>query len=224
MPPLNIISVSPERYLFHRTYNHNMLIPACPNDKPFTLLQVDDTTDYKVFYPEYDYTKAERTPIPVSAEQICSDLFHAEDLSDKGCFTIPASEQPTKQQLDAARARRRAYLARLVQEGDAEMARSKRVDEIPGHMKRAAFELGVEREWAFAAPPPIVECEACGNETKALRSGAYPILCRHCGYPLPGQRDRAIADGLWAPKGTPPQPKPEPEPPQPSEPPKVTKK
>jgi hypothetical protein len=219
MASLRIISVSPERYAFRRTYNHAILIPACPNDRAYTQLVVEDVTDWKVFYPEYDYTKAERTPIPVSAQQICDDLFNAEDLGPKGCFVIPAEQaEPTKEQLQAARNTRRAYLQSLVQKGDAEMARTKRVDEIPDFMKRAAFELGAEREWAFAAPPPLVECEACGNESKQLRSGGFPILCRTCGYPLPGNRERAIAEGLWAPKkvATPPEePKPdEPPPPQ----------
>lgn len=198
MGSLNIISISPERYIFRRTYNPSIMIPACTKGQTFTKLHVEDVTDYKVFYPEYDYTKVEKTPIPVSAQQICDDLFHAEELADKGCFIIP-EDTPTPEQLAEAHARRRAYLQRLVQEGDAEMARSHRIDEIPGYMKRAAIELGADRAWAFAAPPIQMECEICGTEAKQLRSGGYPVLCRHCGNPLPGQKDRAIAEGLWHP-------------------------
>jgi len=206
MAPLQIISVAPENFNFRRTYSPGITIPACPNDKSYTSLWVEDATDYKIFYPEYDYTKAERTPITVTSQQIVNDLFNAEDLENKGCFAIPDAA-PSKEQLEAARARRKRYLQNLVQQGDVIHSRTGKVDEIPDYMKRACLEISASREWAFAAPALLMECEACGTEAKQLKNGNFPILCQNCGYPLPGQKEKAMEEGLWQPKRAPGRPK-----------------
>lgn len=188
---VQICSVSPEEIqLPRRTYtSEGWLIPACPKDKPFTSVVLTDMMDEKKIYTEYDYTKAERIPVPIPVAQIVADYFGNERLKQKGCFVIPVDAIPTEEQIREARAARVAWLQVLVAEGDREYSRTKRTDGIPDFCRRAVKELGAAREWAFVAPVQLVECPAC---SELVKEGV--AVCKSCGAIL--NREKAALYGI----------------------------
>lgn len=188
MNRLQICSIAPVEFRFRRSYNSSMIIPACLGGQKFTSLWIQDETDYRVDFIEYDFTKALKTPIPIPVMEIRADLFAAEQLDQKGCF-VPAKETPTEKELAAAHAARRKYLENCVRMGDVEYGRSGKVDEIPGEWKNAVEELGVIREWCFSAPPPQFDCPVCAEK---LKVGV--AVCRACGAIL--DREKAEKFGL----------------------------
>ena len=111
----------------------------------------------------------------------------------------PVGEEITDEDITEARGQRKLWLETLVQEADEEYSRTHKVDQIPGVCKRACRELGIKREWAVLAPNATVQCEACASRVELLDSGKPPILCSFCGYPL--DKERALAEGLWQPRG-----------------------
>jgi hypothetical protein len=193
---LVIYSIAPESFLFRRTWTPGVTLPAKPENSSYSSLRISDVTDVRLVFTEYDWTKAEKIPVPITAQQIVDDFFQAEKLEQHGCFVKPAGELPTDEDLEKAQATRREWLIRLIQEGDKEYLATKRVDQIPDFCKRAVRELGEKREWAPSAPKRRVQCQACGQYADVLDSGLPPIMCI-CGYPL--DRERAIAEGLWKP-------------------------
>jgi len=212
MTALQIVNTSQEEItLPRRTYSQGSVIPA-RGKHPYTVKVLEDATDYEIHFIEYDYTKAKKIPVPVSADQQAADYFGNEKLRERGCFIKPVGEKITAEDLEKARETRKAWLQTLVEAGDEEFLRTKRVDNIPGVCKRAVRELGVKRDWAVTAPNATTQCEACAGRVELLDSGKPPILCTFCGYPM--DKERAIAEGLWSPpepKRGPGRPKKEPE-------------
>lgn len=190
MSRIQICSVAPKRYnpegfRIRRSYNWGTLfIPGCEEGQEYVSLFVEEHTDNMVQHVEYDAAKAIITPIVIPAETIVKDFFANEQLAQKGGF-IPAGEIPTAQELAQARANRKAYLVRLIQEGDIEWGRSGSVVNISGEAKRAVEELGVDNDWAKLAPKESMECPACGDRIKP-----NVAICKSCGAIL----DRAKAE------------------------------
>lgn len=188
---VQICSISPEKIVLP-TRTHSVggyVIPACPKDKPFTSVVVSDRMDERKIYTEYDWTKAEVIPIAIPVEQIIADYFANEKLEALGCFVISADAIPTQTQIDKARKNRKAFLQRLVQEGDKEFLRTHRIDQIPDFCKRAVEELHVTREWAFQAPGEMFDCPVCAE---TLKVGV--AVCKACGAIL--DKEKAAAFGL----------------------------
>lgn len=173
-----------------RTYNVlGWRIPACPEDKPFTSIIIEDQMDVKKIYTEYDENKAEKIPVPVPVSQVIADYFANERLKERGCFVIDAGKIPTEQEVEAARDMRLKWLQMLVEAGDKEYMRTKRIDEIPDYCKNAVKELHLRREWAITAPPKQMECPACGEVIRA-----NVAVCRNCKAIL--RKDKAAEFGL----------------------------
>lgn len=191
MTAVQICSISPEEIrLPMRTYKPSgYVIPACPKDKPFTSTVITDMVDEKKIYTEYEWTKAERIPIPIPVDQIISDYFRSEKLKEQGCFVIPADAIPSQAQIDEAHHNRITFLQLLVSKGDDEFLRTKRIDQIPDFCKRAVKELGATREWAYQAPARMVECPACGD---TIKEGV--AVCKSCGAII--DREKAREFGL----------------------------
>ncbi len=179
----------PEGFKIKRSYAFNSLwIRPCEENEKFTTLVVRDHEDMKVDHVEYDASKAIRTPVTVTAQQIVNDFFSNERLDLKGCFVLKNSF-PTEQELQSAHSRRRMYLQQCVNNGNVEYSRTQRVDDIPGEWKRACIELGVETDWAFIAPPEMFNCPSCAER---LRVGV--AICKSCGAIL--DKEKAEKFGL----------------------------
>lgn len=186
---IKICSIAPEEFKIKRSYNWNgIVLPGRKKDEKFSFVIINDHTDMRIVAIDHWAEHSEKTPINIPAQQIVTDFFANENLKAKGAF-IPAGAEPTPEELETAHGTRRAFLEKCVQEGDSEFSRAHRVDDIPGEWKRAAAELGVDREWAFRAPAPTMECPACGE---ILKQGV--AICKTCGAVL--DRKRAEEFGL----------------------------
>lgn len=177
MASIQICNTSKERIVLpRRTYNVlGWVIPSCPDDKPFTSIVIEDQMDEKKIHTEYDASKAERIPVPIPSEQVIADYFGRERLKERGCFTCPTDHIPTQKEISDAKLIRTKWLQGLIEAGDKEFMRTKRVDEIPDFCKRAVEELGLKREWAVVAPPPMTSCPACGE---SINVGV--AICKSC--------------------------------------------
>lgn len=189
MGSIQICNTSKEMIVLpRRTYNVvGWRIPPCPEDKPFTSIVIDDQMDVKKIYTEYDEDKAEKIPVPVPVNQVIADYFANERLEQRGCFTIDAGQIPSEQQVQKARETRVKWLEMLVNAGDKEYARTKRIDEIPDYCKTAVAELHLKREWCITAPPRQQECPACGEVIKADAA-----ICKTCKAILDPEKARAF--------------------------------
>lgn len=181
MGSVQICNTSKETIVLpRRTYNVlGWRIPPCPEDKPFSSIVIDDQMDVKKVYTEYDENKAEKIPVPVPVAQVVADYTANERLLQRGCFVIDAGQIPTEAQVNMARETRTKWLQMLVEAGDKEYARTKRVDEIPDYCKNAVAELHLKREWCITAPKKQKECPACGeliNESAAVCKTCKAIL------------------------------------------------
>lgn len=159
-----------------RTYNVlGWRIPACPPDKPFTSIVIEDQMDVKKIYVTYAENEAEKIPVPIPYQQVVADYFGNEKLAQKGCFTCAPDHIPTEKEVTAARLMRTKWLQGLVEAGDKEFMRTHKVDEIPDFCKLAVEELGLKRDWAIVAPQPMTQCPAC---FETIQVGA--VICRSC--------------------------------------------
>jgi len=181
MGSIQICNTSKEQIqLPRRTYNTlGWRIPACPADKPFTSIVIDDQMDVKKIYVTYAESEAEKIPVPIPYQQVVADYFANERLTERGCFTCAPDHIPTEAEVTAARQTRIKWLQKLIEAGDKEFMRTKKIEEIPDICKMAVDELGLKREWAIVAPPPMTQCPACGesiNVGVAICKGCHAIL------------------------------------------------
>lgn len=185
---VQICSIAPKEFFIRRSYNWaGMRIPACTTGGPlgYTSLWIEDGEDLKVVHTSYKHEDAEKIPVRIPVKEIVADFFGAEKLRENGCF-IPAGAEPTQDELNQAKATRRAYLQSLVQQGDNQYARDpKSISEIPGEWKNAALELGAAkgRGWVFAAPEETFDCPVCAE---TLKAGV--ALCKSCGAILDAEK------------------------------------
>lgn len=159
-----IASVSSQEFFVTRTYGV-FHIPACPAGK------ISETVAVTAREDAIDLGDNHRIALHISARDIAADLI--QDLEDHGIF-VCAADSPSAEELAAARARRDGWYSRLVTEADEMWARGHSYREISDMHRRAAFSLGLPREWAYA-PQASRECPACGEK---VRAGV--AVCRHC--------------------------------------------
>lgn len=196
---IKICSIAPEEFKIKRSYNWNgIVLPACKKNESYASVTISDHTDLRVVAVDHWAEHSEKTPVNIPASQIVADFFANENLRNEGAF-VPAGDEPTVEELAAARAARRAFLEQCVRNGDEAYSINAKIADIPGMWKKACQELQVSREWAFYAAPEVeaVECEACGTPAKRLKNGNLPILCAQCGYPF--DKERAVKENLWKP-------------------------
>jgi len=189
MGSIQICNTSPEAIVLpRRTYNVlGWKIPACPPDKPFTSIVIEDQMDVKKVYVTYAENEAEKIPVPVPYQQVVADYFGNEKLAQKGCFTCAPDHIPTEAEVTNARNMRLKWLQGLVEAGDKEFMRTHKVDEIPDFCKLAVTELGLKREWAIVAPPPMTSCPACGE---TINVGV--AICKSCHAILDFEKAKAF--------------------------------
>ena len=167
-----IASVSSQEFFVTRTYGV-FHIPACPAGKASETLAVTARED------AIDLGDNHRIALHISARDIAADLI--QDLEDHGIF-VCAADSPSAEEIGAARARRDAWYSRLVTEADEMWARGHSYREISDMHRRAAFSLGLPREWAYS-PQASRECPACGEK---VRAGV--AVCKHCKAVLDEER------------------------------------
>lgn len=173
-----IASISDQDWYISRTHGVYH-IPACAKGEQYSLLLITARGD------ALDLGDNRRFPFKISARDIAEDLL--QDLHDHGIF-VCAEDRPSGEELVAATQRRDAYYHRLISEGDTMWARGHSFREISDLHRRAAIEMGVEREWAYV-PARMVECPACGERVKP-----GVAVCRHCGAIL--DPEKAARHGL----------------------------
>ena len=156
---IRICSIDPLGFAnIRRTYRGSYDIPACPPDKPFVSIDVEDATDYKIILQDYWIEHAEHVPVNIPAAEIVRDIMATENMVNRGCF-IPKSDKPTEQEIEKAHQTRIAFMESCVRTGDAIYGQTKRVDQIPDEFKRYAAELHAPREWAYSAPTSrLIDC------------------------------------------------------------------
>lgn len=159
-----IASVSSQDFFVTRTYGV-FHVPACPVGKDCDTLAVTARQD------AIDLGDNHRITLQISARDIAADII--QDLEDHGIF-VCAGEFPSAEELASARTRRDTWYARLVSEADEMWARGHSYREISDMHRRAAFSLGLQREWAYT-PQASRECPACGER---VRIGV--AICKHC--------------------------------------------
>ena len=167
-----IASVSSQSFFVTRTYGV-FQIPACPAGKDYDTLAVTPRED------AIDLGDNHRITLQISARDIAADII--QDLEDHGIF-VCAGEFPSAGELAAARARRDGWYSRLVTDADEMWARGHSYREISDMHRRAAFSLGLQREWAYT-PQASRECPACGER---VRAGV--AVCKHCKAVLDEER------------------------------------
>jgi hypothetical protein len=131
--------------------------------------------------------------VNISARDIAADLCReingdAGEESFLGAF-VCAGDAPTAQEIADARLRLEAFYRRKVAEADREWARSHSYLFLDDVQRRAAHELGLEREWNYQLHETS-DCPGCGER---LKPGV--AVCKSCGAIL--DREKAKALGLW---------------------------
>ncbi|HEU5411678.1 MAG TPA: hypothetical protein VFU57_11705 [Candidatus Acidoferrales bacterium] len=170
--PTIIASVSSQEFFVTRTYGV-FHIPACPAGKTSETLAVTARED------AIDLGDNHRIALHIPARAIAADVI--QDLEDHGIF-VCAGDSPSAEEIAAARTRRNGWYNRLVREADEMWARGHSYREISDMHRRAAFSLGLEREWAYT-PQASRECPACGEKVRA-----NVAVCKHCKAVLDEER------------------------------------
>jgi hypothetical protein len=128
--------------------------------------------------------------VRISARDIADDLCReingdAGEDSFLGAF-VCAGDAPTPAELAAARARLDAFYRRKVAEADREWARSHSHLFLDDLQRRAARELGLEREWNYLLHETR-DCPGCGERVKP-----GVAVCKSCGAILDREKARAL--------------------------------
>ncbi len=190
-----IANITDQVYTANRTYGMFRILGRT-EDEPFALTRVTGRTAVM------DYGDKRTLPLVISAREIAEDLCReinadAGERSDLGVF-VCAGETPTEGELAAARERLEEFYKGLVATADREWERSHSHLFIHDVQRRAAAQLGLQKDWYSKAPEYAGECPGCGERVK---QGV--AVCRSCGAIL--DREKAAALGLVAAKSTEPQ-------------------
>ncbi|HVA16265.1 MAG TPA: hypothetical protein VMV59_00990 [Candidatus Dormibacteraeota bacterium] len=167
-----IASISDQDWCVTRTYGV-FHIPACVKGEACALLVVTPRGD------AIDLGDNRRFPFTITPREIAEDIV--QDLGNHGIF-VCAGARPADAELAEAGMRRDAWFKQLVAEADEMWARGHSYREISDMHRRAAFAMGLEREWAYV-PQRSVDCPVCGEKVKA-----EVAVCRHCGAVLDAER------------------------------------
>lgn len=170
-------NVGDQQWSVVRTYRA-YVIPACPPGERCSTLTVEDVTDRSG-----DLGDERKMEVFVPAEKIAEDI--TADLVHHGVF-VCEGEEPTDEEIQAARGRLHEFYRRQVSEADQDWSRHHNHNFISDVQRRAARNLRLEREWLFD-PEHFIECEGCGEK---LRPGV--AVCKSCGAVLDPEKARRL--------------------------------
>ena len=139
-----------------------------------------------------DYGDKRTLPLPIAAREIAEDLCReinsdAGERSFLGVF-VCAGDAPTEDELGSARAKLEEFYRALVAAADREWERSHSFLFIHDLQRRAAANLGLDKEWYYQVRE-TAECPGCGTRVKPTVA-----VCKSCGAIL--NREKALALGL----------------------------
>jgi hypothetical protein len=142
-----------------------------------------------------DYGDKRVLPLAITAREIAEDLCReinsdAGEHSFLGVF-VCAGDAPTEDELRDARAKLEEFYRALVAAADREWERSHSFLFIHDLQRRAAADLGVDKEWHYQVRE-TAECPGCGERVKPTVA-----VCKSCGAIL--DREKALALGLIQP-------------------------
>jgi hypothetical protein len=139
-----------------------------------------------------DYGDKRTLPLAISAREIAEDICReinsdAGERSFLGVF-VCAGEAPTEEELRSAQEKLNDFYRALVAAADREWERSHTFLFIHDLQRRAASQLGLEKEWHYQSRE-TEECPGCGERVKP-----GVAVCKSCGAIL--NREKAVALGL----------------------------
>ena len=181
-----IVNITDQSYAAHRTYG-TYQIAGRAEGQAYAMTRVSPRTAVM------DYGDKRILPLPISAREIAEDICRevnsdAGERSFLGVFVCEGSA-PTEEELRVAREKLDEFYRSLIAAADREWERSHSYLFIHDLQRRAAANLGLEKEWFYRAPAYNAECPGCGERVKP-----GVALCRSCGAIL--DREKALALGL----------------------------
>ena len=180
-----IANITDQSYMAHRTYG-TFHIAGRSETEAVALVRVTPRTAVM------DYGDKRTLPLPISAREIAEDICReinsdAGERSFLGVF-VCAGNEPTAEELRGARENLDTFYRALVAAADREWERSHSYLFIHDLQRRAAANLGLEKEW-FYRSRETAECPGCGERVKP-----GVAVCKTCRAVL--DRDKALALGL----------------------------
>ena len=190
-----IANITDQSYAAHRTYGTFRIAGRQPlgeaggEGKEYSLTRITPRTAIM------DYGDKRTLPLPISAWEIANDLCReinsdAGERSFLGVF-VCAGEIPTEDELRGAREKLTEFYRALVAAADREWERSHSFLFINDLQRRAAANLGLDKEWYYQVRE-TAECPGCGERVKP-----GVAVCKSCGAIL--DREKALALGLVQP-------------------------
>jgi hypothetical protein len=187
-PQAVIANITQQSYMAHRTYG-TFQIAGRAAGQEYALTRVTPRTAVM------DYGDKRTLPLAITAREIAEDLCRevnsdAGEHSYLGVF-VCAGDIPSEDELRGAQARLAEFYRALVASADREWERSHSFLFIHDLQRRAAANLGLEKEWHYQARE-TAECPGCGER---IKPGV--AVCKSCGAIL--DREKALALGLVQP-------------------------
>ena len=184
-PQAVIANITEQSYMAHRTYG-TFQIAGRAAGKEYALTRVTPRTAVM------DYGDKRTLPLAITAREIAEDLCRevnsdAGEHSFLGVF-VCAGDIPGEDELRSAQARLTEFYRALVAAADREWERSHSFLFIHDLQRRAAANLGLDKEWHYQARE-TAECPGCGERVKP-----GVAVCKSCGAIL--DREKALALGL----------------------------
>lgn len=183
-----IANITDQRYMASRMYG-TFQIAGRGEGEPYALTRVSART------AAMDYGDKRSLPLAITAREIAEDICReinsdAGERSFLGAF-VCAGDEPTEAELANAQAKLDEFYRALVASADREWERSHSFLFIHDLQRRAAKQLGIEKEWHYQARE-TEECPGCGDRVKP-----GVAVCKSCHAVL--NRDKALALGLLEP-------------------------
>jgi hypothetical protein len=183
-----IANITEQGYTAQRTYG-TFQIAGRSGAEEFALTRVTPRTAVM------DYGDKRTIPLTITAREIAEDLCReinsdAGERSFLGVF-VCAGDAPTEDELRGARAKLEEFYRALVAAADREWERSHSFLFIHDLQRRAAANLGLEKEWHYQVRE-TAECPGCGERVKPTVA-----VCKSCGAIL--DREKALKLGLIQP-------------------------
>ena len=183
-----IANITEQSYIAHRTYG-TFRIEGRSEAEEYSLTRITSRTTVM------DYGDKRTLPLVISAREIAEDLCReinsdAGERSFLGVF-VCAEEIPTEDELRGAHEKLEDFYRSLVAAADREWERSHSFLFIHDLQRRAAANLGLQKEW-FYQVRETAECPGCGER---LKPGV--AVCKSCHAIL--DREKALALGLGQP-------------------------
>jgi len=180
-----IVNLTEQSWTLHRSYG-TFTVRGCQTGEPYTLTRVAGRTAMM------DLGDKRNIEVPITAVEVAQDLCHEinSDAGEDSYFGVfvAAGDEPSGEELAAARARLVTFYRRLILAADREWERSHSYLFINDVERRAAQYLGLEKDW-FYQVRETAECPGCGEKIRPSVA-----VCKTCGAIL--DRAKAAALGL----------------------------